>query len=223
MEFQYKGLKQTIEHVPVTPTDIDRYMEKLRAQANMEKGEQYTLDDRFAREYGKCETLAQMRERMGQTLRGYYDERAEADLREQLIRQAAATLDYTPTEAEIEAATQKQLESFRAQLAQRNLTEEAYCSFSGSTLEQLRADIRDDAAQLLRIKAAIEKIAQLEQISVEEKDIADACAELCRLNGITAQQLSEVYDDALAQTVRDRVLTAKVLQFIRDAAAITEA
>ena len=224
MEFQYKGLKAALERVEVTDTEIDRHLEKLRQQASMERPdkEPYALDDAFAREVGQCENLAQMREKMGEALRAHYDERAEEELRDRLIRQAAATLDYTPTEDEVADGAQKQLETLRAQLAQRNLTVEAYCSFSGTTQEQLLEDLAEDSRQLLKIQAAIDKIAALEDVTVTEKDVADACAEICRINRITASELTKVYDDALAETVRTSVITGKVLTLVRNAAIVEE-
>ena len=37
------------------------------------------LDDNFAQEVGRCETFAEMREKVGQTLQSYIDERGEMD------------------------------------------------------------------------------------------------------------------------------------------------
>ena len=159
---------------------------------------------------------------MGEALRAHYDERAEEELRDHLIRQAAATLDYTPTEEKVADGAQKQLETLRAQLAQRNLTVEAYCSFSGTTQEQLLEDLAEDSRQLLKIQAAIDRIAALEGVTVTEEDVADACAEICRINRITAAELAKVYDDTLAETVRTSVITGKVLTLVRNAAIVEE-
>ena len=224
MEFQYKGLKAALERVEVTDTEIDRHLEKLRQQASMEQPdkEPYALDDAFAREVGQCENLAQMRERMGEALRAHYDERAEEELRDRLIRQAAATLDYTPTEDAVAGGAHKQLDTPRAQLAPRNLSVEAYCSFSGTTQEQLLEDLAEDSRQLLKIQAAIDRIAALEGVTVTEEDVADACAEICRINRITAAELAKVYDDTLAETVRTSVITGKVLTLVRNAAIVEE-
>ena len=183
---------------------------------------EYALDDRFAQEVGHCASLAQMREAVGESLRAYYDERAEQELQDHLIRQAAATLPFTPDEAQLEEAVEAQMETLRAQLAQRGLTMEAYCSFTGSTEEELRKDFLPEAEQSVRIQAAIARIAALEGIEAEEPEIAGACAALCRKNHITAEQLQAVYDDTFAEAVRRSVVAGKVLRFVRDAAEITE-
>ena len=99
---------------------------------------QYELDDVFAKEVGGCETFAEMRERLGQSLQAYTDERGEMDLQDRLIRQAADTMEFTPTDAQIEAEVNEQIQNLSAQLAQQGLNLQMYCQFMSTTEEQLR-------------------------------------------------------------------------------------
>ena len=62
---------------------------------------QYELDDVFAQEVGGCYTFEEMKEALQKSLQDYTDRRGEQDLQERLLRQAAATLDYTPSFAEM--------------------------------------------------------------------------------------------------------------------------
>ena len=57
----------------------------------------YELDDTFAKEVGECESLEQMRQKMRESMQAFADERGEMDLQDQLLRQAAATLDFSIT------------------------------------------------------------------------------------------------------------------------------
>ena len=78
----------------------------------------YALDDTFAKEVGECGTMDEMRQKMRTSLEDYYAERAEMELRERLLHQAAATMDFTPDPAEISKAVEEQLDTMSAQLAQ---------------------------------------------------------------------------------------------------------
>lgn len=183
---------------------------------------EYALDDTFAREVGHCENMEAMRAVMGETLLAYYAERSEQELLQRLMHQAAENLDYSPAEKELAETMEQLLQTMEAQLAQKGLRLEDYCRFMGTTREQLLEDQRANAAEQLRIQAAIRAIAEAEQLDAEEKEIADACAEICRMNNITAEQLQAVYDDAFAETVRMNVIGGKVLQLLRENAEITE-
>lgn len=182
----------------------------------------YALDDRFAREVGRCESMEPMRREVGKALQAYYDDRAEAELLDSLIRQASATLDYAPTQAELDRAVDEELNNLRAQLAQQGLTLDAYCSFTGKTEAQLRDELLPDAKQGLLIRTAIQKIAALEAIAAEDAEIEAAQREICRQNNINLDQLDDDSVGAFEQAVTQTVVARKVLQLVRAAAKITE-
>ncbi len=181
----------------------------------------YELDDVFAREVGGCETFPQMQEKMKKSLQSYSDERGEMDLQDSLLRQAAATLEVSFSEDEIEQAVEDQMQSLSAQLAQQGLNLEMYCSFLNTTGDALRADARPAAEASLRSRAAVEKITELEGLEATQDDIAEALAVVCRQNDMTLEQIRPYYDAELEHAIVSSVLTGKVMGLIRDAALVT--
>jgi len=158
---------------------------------------------------------------MGESLQAHADERGEIDLQDQLLRQAAETLDFTISEKMLEEAMDDQLRNLQAQLAQQGLTLEMYCQFMNTTPEQLRQDAKPSAEAAIRSRAAIDEIVQLENLQADDEDIAKALAIIARHNHITVEELKEEYDAALEQMVINSVLAGKVMRLIRDAADIT--
>ena len=180
----------------------------------------YELDDVFAQEVGGCENLEEMRQKMWESLQAYSDERGEMDLQDRLLRQAAATLEFTPTEAQLEEALDNQMQTLEAQLARQGLNLEMYCSFMKTDREALRNDARAAAEAALRSQAAIDKVVELEHLEADSKEIAEALALICRQNNMTMEQLKPYYDAEMEKAVVNSVLTSKVLRLIRDAADI---
>ena len=183
---------------------------------------EYDLDDTFAQEVGKCSTFAEMQKKMQESLQAFTDERGEMDLQDQLLRQAAETLEFTISEKMLAEAVEDQMNNLRAQLAQQGLTIEMYCQFMSTTEEKLKEDMTPMAEAALRSRAAIDEIVMAEGLKAEEEDIGRALAVICRHNNITMEQLKEQYDAALEQMVINSVLTGKAMQLIREAAIITE-
>ena len=313
MEFQYRGLRAKLEHVPVTEEEIDRQLVRLQQQsqrrtpvtdrpsrngdellldyAGFADGEQfaggtadkqtlvlgsgtfipgfeeqllgkhpgddvvvhvkfpeqyhapelagkdaefrchiheintvapYVLDDTFAKEVGECDTMQDMRDRMRQSLAQYYAERAELELRDRLLRQAAATMDFTPDALAVGEAIEEQLDTMSAQLAQKNLTLDDYCKFTNSTIEQMREDARPGAEQAVRIKELVRRVAELEDLHAAEEDTAEALSQICKANHMTMQELQPYYDDAFAKAVEYSILLAKVTKLIRESVALED-
>ena len=182
----------------------------------------YELDDTFAKEVGQCDTLEQMRSRMKEALQAYSDERGEMELQDQLLNQAAQTLELTVSEKMLDEAVEDQLNNLRAQLAQQGLDLEMYCQFMNTTVEQLKEDTKPTAEAALRCRAAIDEIVMIEGLEAEEEEIGKTLEAICRQNNITMDALKAQYDAALEQAVINSVLTGKVMRLIRDAAVITE-
>ena len=181
----------------------------------------YELDDIFAQEVGGCYTFDEMREALQKSLQEFTDNRGEQDLKERLLRQAAETVDYTPSFTELEKAVDEQMANLEAQLARQGLSTEMYCNFMSTTKEDLRKDARPDAEAELRKAAAVRKIAELEKLEVSQEEIGKAVALICRQNGMTVEDLKPHYDTEFEQAVIKSILTGKVMDLIRDAANIT--
>ena len=162
-----------------------------------------------------------MKEKMTQSLQSYTDERGEMDLQDRLLRQAAATLDFTPSEKQIEAELDQQMNNLKGQLAQQGLTIEMYCQFLNTTEAQLRQDARANAEISVRIQAAIEQIVYLENMEATKEEIGQAVAVIAKQNNMTVEQLKPYYDAEFESAVVRSVLTTKVMQLIREHSVIT--
>ena len=182
----------------------------------------YDLDDVFAKEVGGCETYEEMRQKMGQSMQQYADQRGEMDLQDQLLRQAAETLEFEPNQAQIDAEVENQMQNLTAQLAQQGLQLEMYCSFMGVTEEKLREDFRGDAKVAVQMQAAIELIADLEGLEATKEEIGEAVAVVAQQNGMTVEQLKPYYDAEFEQALIRSILTGKVMHLIRENAVIAE-
>ena len=182
----------------------------------------YQLDDTFAKEIGQCENMEQMRENMGKALQDYYNQRAEQELRWQLMHQAAATVEEQPTDEELDRMVEAQMETLAAQLAQKGLTLEAYCQFTGSDEKKLREDMRPDALEAFRTQKAVEKIAQLENLTVTDEEMNAAIERICADNHMSAEDLKPYFDNGFLTVVRQQMLRDKATEVVRRSAQITQ-
>ena len=180
----------------------------------------YDLDDTFAKEVGHCENLEEMREKLRQSMQDYADERGEMDLQDRLLRKAAETLEFQPTESQIKDEVENQMQNLSAQLAQQGLSLEMYCSFMSTDEEKLRTDMRANAENAVRAQATIELIVDLEQLEATKEEIGEALAVVARQNNMTVEQIKAYYDAEFEQALIRSILTGKVMGLIRDAADV---
>ena len=182
----------------------------------------YQADDTFAREVGGCENFESFRSKLASSMQAYSDHRSEMELQDELIRKAAETLEFQPTDAQMEEALEEQMQNLTAQLAQKGLTVEMYCRFTNSTPEKLREDAKANALVSLRIQAAVEQIVALENLTAEEDEINKAVALVAQQNNMTLEELKPFYDAEFEAAIVRSVLTSKAVKLVRDNAVITE-
>ena len=182
----------------------------------------YELNDEFAKEVGGCDTLPEMKEKVKEALQAHTDERGEMDLQDRLLQQAAATLDFVVDPNELEDAVEQQLQNMQAQLSQKGLNLDMYCSFMGITKEDLHKETYPAAEAALRRQAAVNEIVRLENLTVSEQEMGEAIALIARQNGMTVEQLKPYFNAEFETAIQSSVLTSKVMQLIRDSAILTE-
>ena len=182
----------------------------------------YELDDIFAKEVGGCDDMADMRAKMKESMQAYADERGEMELQDQLMRQAAQSLELTITDEQMEKAQQEQMELLQAQLARQGLNLEMYCSFMQKEEKDLWEEAKPAAEASIRAQAAIDTIVELEGLTASEENIAEALALIARQNRITVEELKQHYSADLEAAVVRSVLTTKAMELIRANAEIVE-
>lgn len=182
----------------------------------------YEADDTFAKEVGGCESFAEFRHKLRQQMQQFSDQRGEMDLQDRLLKQAAETLEYTPTQEELDEAVNQQMKAFEAQLQQQGLTLEMYCSFMTTNEQELLKDMEPSARAQLRQQKAIDEIAKLENLQVSDEELGQATALVARQNNMTVEELKPYYTAQFREALVQSVLTGKVMSLIRENATVTE-
>ena len=182
----------------------------------------WELGDEFAKAVAGVDTLDALKTELKANMQAYAERQAEMELQDELLRMAADTLAVSFSEEQINQAIDQQLEAMNAQLAGQGLNLEMYCSFMGSTMEQLREEARGDAEANLRSQAAIDRIALLEALTVTPAEFDEALAIVARQNRMAVEQLQAYRTEDFDMALKKGVLQGKVMQLIRSYAIITE-
>ena len=184
--------------------------------------EPYALDDTFAKEVGGCETLAEMRNLIGKSMQDYVNQKSELELQERLMRMACDSLEFTPSEHQIDVEVDVQIQNLKTELAQQGIGFDLYLQYLHATEEQLREHSRKSAEVAVKMQATIEQIAYNEKLEATDEEINQMVEVIARQNNMTVEQLQAGIDADFSVAVVRSVLTNKVMKLIRDAAVIEE-
>ena len=183
---------------------------------------EYQMDDVFAMEMGGVATFAEMKENYAKALQEYADNQSEMELQDNLLRAAAKTLDFMPTEEQIQKELDGHMETMHAKLAEKGLNMEMYCHFANTTEEKIREEFRGKAVESLRIQVVISEVVKLENLEVTEEEMETSLEVICRQNNMSIEMLKPHIDAEFTAAITRSILMGKVMRLIRDAAEVTE-
>jgi trigger factor len=149
------------------------------------------LDDEFASEASEFDTLAQLREDIGEKVGAALDSRAEEDFRIAAVDAAvdAATVEV-PADLVTARATER-WERMERQLAGRGMDPAAFLQMQGKTREELIEESKPDAERELKREAVVTAIADAEEIEVSEQELVEALEHSAEHERTTPEKLLE--------------------------------
>ena len=130
------------------------------------------LDDDFAKDVSEFDTMAEYRADIEAKIRKRHEDAAEATFEEAIIKALTEKLagEEIP-EAMFEAEQENQLRDFDNRLRMQGLDLGTYSKYTGMDLDALRAQMRPQAESFVKVRLALEKVAELENIEVSEEEI----------------------------------------------------
>jgi trigger factor len=183
------------------------------------------LDDDLAKKLtdGKAETVAdwraQLRADAAATMSRRSDQEVEAKLVDQII--ASSAIDYPPVL--IDAEMDDDIHSMQHQLERAGMTFEEYLQRQGTTKDAVYTRMRDEAESRIRAGLVLGEIAEKEHLEITDDDVTAAIAEQAAAENTTPAAVRALIESrGTMGSLRNRVQTKKVLDFLRGSAIMKE-
>jgi len=177
------------------------------------------LDDEFAKDHGECASLDELRSRIRKRLESEIERYQSEDLKEKLVSRLLETHSFTTPLSMVERQTRYLMERYQNELAGQAGAD----ANVAPRMEEARKTLETRAARQVQATLLVEKISQLENIDVTDKDVQARVDNLARAAGDRARSVREIYsrpdsrDELRAQLVFNRTL-----EFLLERAKIKE-
>lgn len=178
------------------------------------------LNDEFARSLGdEFPSLSVLRERVKEDLALQEEKRVDREVRSRLLKKIAATVDFELPQSLVE----REIERSIASIKQSVLQSESQLESAGISEEKMRDDLRPVAERRVKEDFVLGKIADMENITLEEHETRDGFQRLAAQTGKDPAVLERFYEtNNLMDSFRDQLLTEKTLNHLVQGAKITE-
>lgn len=178
------------------------------------------IDDEFAKEVSEFDTLdqykASIKEKIEQFKKSQADDSVQRTISEKLAELVVAEVPDCMFEEQQDHLAKDTEYRIRSQ----GMSLEQYLQYFNMTHDDYRANFRAQAEQQARTRLGLEKIAELEKITVSDEEIEAEYAKLSEAYKYSVEEIKGmIQPDALAKDV----MVNKAAELVKDAAKIIEA
>lgn len=184
----------------------------------VQKKELPALDDEFAKDVSEFDTLAELKKDLKEKLQSKCDETAQQEMENALIDAVLANLKAEIPECMINNKVNELLNDFAYRIQSQGMSLEMYCQYTGMDIETLKKSFVVSAERQVKIRLAMEKIAELEGVSVTVDEVD---AEYSRLAGMYGLDVEKVRGFIPAHDVEQDLFITKAIDVVRNSAEVT--
>jgi trigger factor len=182
------------------------------------------LDDAFAQSLGHAdlaELKAEVRRQLEEAAQRQADDFLERDLLQQVVERSTITFPDAMVDEEV-AAT---MDGLIKDLERRRLTLDDYLRSAGKTLAQFEEELAEDARRKIHNSLVLMKIAEENQVAVEDPDIEAEIQRRARAVKADPGMMRRLIEEREGEMDRlqQQLFFRKTLEFLKSVAKITEA
>ncbi len=184
---------------------------------DIKKKELPAVDDEFVKDVSEFDTLDDYKADLRKKLETKRKEEVEDDLENQIIDQLIERMKAEIPEAMYENRITEDVREFSYRLQSQGLNIQSYLKYTGMDMEAFRAGFRPQAERQVKIRLALEKIAQLENIVPTAEEIEQEFKDMAEEYRLDVDKVKAIIPES--ELVKD-IVVEKALDLVRENAKI---
>ena len=177
------------------------------------------LDDEFAKDVSEFDTFAEYKADVRAKIEERNSKASDATLDETLIDSLIAGMEADVPSPMVDNEAENLLRDYDNRLRMQGLDLNTYFQYTGMNLETMREQFRPQAERQVKAQLALEKVAELENIVVEESDIEEEFENISKAYNM---ELDKVKESVTADMLQGDLKIRKAMKFVRENAVVTD-
>ena len=164
------------------------------------------LDDDFAKDTSEFDTLDELKADIKKKLEDNAEKAADAEVENKIYDTILANMKAEIPQVMFEHKIDDMVRDFEIRLSQQGLDLDMYLSFVGMDKAAFRKTFEEQAQKTVKLRLALEKIAQLENLTVSDDEVLEELKKMSETYKVPVEQLMNVVSPETLKT--DMVVTA---------------
>ncbi len=178
-----------------------------------------TLDDEFAKDVSEFDTLDELKADIKAKLTEAAEKEADTAVDNTLNDLLIENVEGEIPEVMYERRVSDMIQDWEYRNRSYGLKLDDYLKYTGTTMEQFRENFKQTAEKQVKLRLALEKIAKLENIEVNEEELEKQYADLAEMYKMDIDKVKAVIP---ADSLTEDAKVEKAFKFVKDNAKITK-
>jgi trigger factor len=150
------------------------------------------LDDEFAKDVDEeVESLDALKEKIKNRLVEDKNHQAEHHVRDAVVEAAANNAEVEVPEVMVETEIDRMMNEFEQRLQMQGMNIDLYFQFSGQTEADLRGQMKEEAANRVRVNLTLEAIAKAENIEATDADVEQELEKMAGMYNMSVENIKQ--------------------------------
>ena len=178
------------------------------------------LDDEFAKDTSEFDTLDELKADIRKRLEETNDKKAKNEQRDKVVTALVdkTTIDVPPVM--VESEINDMLRDFDYQLRYQGLDIQKYLQFSGTSIQDLRDQMKEDAERRVKTSLTVEAVCKAENIEVAGDEVEKELERLAEAQKTTVDKIRKSFERDNYAYLKDMILSRKTVDFLTEKAVI---
>ena len=178
------------------------------------------LDDELARQVGRGETLAELRQEVHDELQEAAHQADEQRFENDVLKALDERMEAEIPEALIDREVNRRVRELELRLQEQGVKMERYLEYTNSSVDVMKAEQRPQAVQKVRLELALETVAEREGLTVSEAEIETAVANALAEDEQVSRRTRDLRTaDPVRAYFRHQLLMRKTIDYLSTVAA----
>lgn len=172
------------------------------------------INDELASNVSEFETLEEYKKHIKEHLGEHAAQDAKVKTENEILEKIVAGMEVEVPEIMVTRELDAMMQEMEYRLMYQGANLEAYASYLGKTVEELREERRNEAVKSVKIRLALQEILRNEKIEVLEKDVDNYIENISKRANKTAEEYKKSMTDERLNYIKNEILMTKLLEFL---------
>lgn len=176
------------------------------------------LDDEFAKDISEFNTLDELKADLEKKLQEKAENDQKSFVEEQVIEKVVANASIDLPEVMVDNEIVSMIEDFKQRLQMQGIPYDAYLQFTGSSEDQLREEMKENAEKRVRTRLVLEAVGKAENLEATEDDLNEEIAKIADSARMEFDQVKQILEsrDPHLHSLKDDIISRKTISFLVD-------